>query len=890
MKGSLRRRLKILAFAVISLMVVGCVSGGGGFWFFARKLPSVDQIRADEFPTVTEVYDENGEVIGEFFSERRYLLSYDEIPQGMVDAILSAEDDAFFEHSGIDYMGIVRAALKNATEGEVKQGASTITMQLAKSLLLTPEKKFERKIKEAILARRIEKNFTKQEILALYLNHVFFGRGAYGVEAASREFFGKHIDEVSYGEWAMIAALPKAPSTYSNPTHFARWKERQEWILDRMAHLGKITEAEAEAEKKREIVLQPRRDPNLDTAPYFVEYVRQQLVKTYGDEKVLKGGLRVYTTAEAPASRDAMEAVRQGLRDIDKRQGWRGPVRNIAKREDWPAALAELDGKRGLAKGKGLLSTERIQALVVAVDSAKGRATLAWGADWEKNADLRGTLLLRDASWARTPDPEVWWEEAIITSIGKAVKPGDLVWTQLKQPTEDEAKLEDVYEKGSRYVTLEQEPNVQGSLLAMDPRTGAVRAMVGGYDFAASEYNRAVQSKRQPGSAFKPIIYAAAIDRGYTPSTILQDSPLVYADAVPDPSLENMTAGEDEAILDDGVWKPKNYGSKYYGDTTFRTALVLSRNVVTIKILQDIGVDYAAEYSKNLGLEKEPARDLSLSLGTTEASLLEMAKMYSVFAAGGKVPQPFFIRRVEDRDGEVLEWHAETLESGRDSFDLVASLGVSAARKPQLPTHYAALYPDGPPRGPIDLERDDVLRGKNLPEGHVMDPSTAYIVTDLMKDVVRFGTATGANIGRPAAGKTGTTNDEGDAWFIGFTPDLVACVWVGFDDPKKQLGKNETGGHSAVPIWTKFMVEATKGKPARDFSQPPGIVRLQVDREKGLRACPDTESPVYVAFKEGTEPQEYVCESGAGGVPGGLPMDGMSPTRGTGLPPGLPPE
>lgn len=880
-----RRRLKLASFVLLSLVIVALVSAAGGFLFFSRNLPSVAEIKKESFPVVSEVYDENGEVIGEFFVERRYLLAYDQIPPQMVDAILSAEDSDFFEHGGIDYWGIVRAALKNVQEGDVVQGASTITMQLAKSLLLTPERKLRRKVREAILARRIEKNFTKQEILALYLNHVFFGRQAYGVEGAAREYFGRHLEELTVAEMALIAALPKAPSTYSNPSNFARWKERQEWILDRMAKLGKITPDEADAAKRQEIVIQPKRPANLETAPYFVEFVRQHLMKAYGEDQVYKGGLRVYTTADGPMSKAAMLAVQDGLRALDKRQGWRGPIANVAEREKWGETLASLDGRRGLMKGKPLGDDERIQALVVAVDVAKGRATIAFGANWEeKTSAQKGTLLLRDASWARPPDANVMASDALVTNIGKAVKPGDVVWIEKKIPSEDEKK-EKLYEGAGTYVTLEQEPAVQGSLFAMDPRTGAVRAVVGGYDFAASEFNRAMQARRQPGSAFKPVIYAAALDRGYTPSTILVDSPIVYADAVPDPTIEEANAANAEA-LGEGVWKPKNYGSKYYGDTTFRTALVLSRNVISIKILQDVGVDFAAEYAKNLGMEKEPARDLSLSLGTSEVSLAELSRMYSVFPSGGKRAEPFFIRRVVNRDGQILEYHAESGDVSKDGMDLVASLGDAVARPGETPTHYAANFPEDKRPGSIDEERDTILRAKHLPPGHVMDPVTAYIMTELMKDVVRFGTATGANIGRPAAGKTGTTNDETDAWFMGFTPDLVAGVWVGFDDPKKPLGRNETGGHSAVPIWTQFMVEATKGKPAKDFLQPPGIVRLQVDRETGLRACEDTESPVYVAFREGTEPADYVCRASASS---GMPGDGSRP-NGAGLPTGLPPE
>ncbi len=857
-----RRRAR--ASLYLCLFLVGCVTAGGGYFWFTRSLPSVEEIREDAFPVVTEIYDERGEVIGELFVERRYILPYERIPTKLIDAITSAEDADFFEHGGIDYFGIVRAALRNVQEGDVVQGASTITMQLAKSLLLTPERKLRRKLKEAVLARRIENNFTKQEILALYLNHVFFGRGAYGVEAAAREIFGKHIEELSTSEMAMIAALPKAPSTYSNPANFKRWKDRQEWILDRMAKLGKITEQEAAISKAREIAIQPKRDPNLETAPYFVEAVRQQLIKTYGDERVYKGGLRVYTTADARLSRAAAAAVQKGLRGLDKRQGWRGPVKRVPAATAWPGLLAELDQQRGVLRGRPLGERERLQALVVSIDPTGARATVAFGPDWRSaRAGQHATLLLRDASWARTPDPRVHWESARITTLAKALSVGDVVWVQAKSPDEEE-KANDA--DGSRYVTLEQDPAVQGSLIALDTRTGAVRAMVGGYDFAASEYNRAVQARRQPGSAFKPVVYAAALEKGFTPSTIVVDSPVVYADD-PDPALAGMGDGRGEA-LEESVWKPKNYGAEYYGDTTFRTALVLSRNVVSIKILQEIGLGFAIDYAKAIGLEREPQRDLSFALGTSEVSLLELSKMYSVFASGGRRVEPFLVRRVAARDGRVLEWRSTSGEPSRDAADLVASLGTQVARTP-------ALGPTAPAGEEAFVPRD----------GAVIDPVTAYIVTDLMRDVVRFGTATGANLGRPVAGKTGTTNDEGDVWFVGFTPDLVAGVWIGFDD-KKPLGVNETGGHSAVPVWTEFMLEATRDTPPRDFPQPSGVVHVLVDRETGKRACPETESPTYVAFRSGTEPAEYVC----GGTASGLDLPGTGPGAGVTLPTGLPPE
>ena len=879
---------KQLAFAALAVVAVGLFAVGVAWLWFSRNLPSVADLRADSFPTVTEVYDDNGEVIGEFYDQRRYVLSYDRIPKGMIDAILSAEDADFFNHGGVDLTGIVRAAWKDATAGEVQQGASTITMQLAKALLPPNLDRWSRKAKQIILAKRLEKNFQKEEILDLYLNVVFFGRGAYGVEAASREYFGKHLEDLDAAQYAMIASLPKEPSVLAAPDHFPRWKERQEWVLDREAKLGKLTQAQADAAKKESIVLAQHQDPNLETAPYFVEYIRQQLEKTYGDDALLRGGLKVFTTADGRMSRAAMDSLRHGLRDLDKHQGWRGPL-ETKDRKDWPATMADLDGKRGPFKGKPIDTSERIKGLVVEVDTGKGRATIAYGAD-EKE---KGTLLLRDCSWGRVPDPnKAWYEDdAEVTNIGKVVKPGDVVWIQKKVPDADETKSK-VYAEGE-FVTLEQEPAVQGAVFAMDPQSGAVKVMVGGYDFEQSKFNRAIQSRRQPGSAFKPVIYASAIDTGrYNPSTIIQDAPLVYGNA-PDPGkAENEEVGPDGKDKKDDIWKPKNYGDKYYGDTTFRTALVLSRNVCTIRIVEDIGIDYVAEYAKNLGFSKEPNHDLTIALGSSDTSLAELSQIYATFPAGGKKVDPFFIRRVVARDGSVLEQDAPGALVDRDAADLALVAGREASRAPAFQTHYDASYAEGQRPATIDDQRDAILRGHGLPQGYVMDPETAYVMVDLMKHVVLYGTGIGAQIaGRPIAGKTGTTNDEGDVWFMGYTPDLVAGVWVGFDDESKKLGKGETGGHSAVPIWHDFMEQALKTVPARDFPMPNdgrGLVRVLIDRQTGLLACANTDEPVYMTFKDGTQPTQSVCQGGVAS-----PLQGMTTTNGTGVgsvPSGLPPE
>lgn len=884
MNRKTRRRLKFFGFTLTSLLVIGLVGGGGGYLYLSRGLPDEGMLREYPYKRVSEVYAEDGQKIGEFYTERRYVIPYQRIPDQAIAAVLAAEDADYFEHRGVDYPALLRATIKSALAGEAKQGGSTVTMQAAKVAMLTPEKKIKRKLKQIILARRMEETLNKKQILGLYLNLVYFGRGAYGIEAAAQEYFGKSAQDLTPGEAAVLAALPQRPSDYSQEANRDRLLERQQWILkqweqkipkwDRLGHNpGGYSVQAIQRAQTEPVEILPHRNLNLEIAPYFVEQVRREVQERYGDKAVHEGGLRIYTTANAQMSLAAHKAVRDGLIAMDRRQGWRGPVAKVpkAEREAWLEKSKEQLGEDG-----ELHPGDILEALVIGVSNKTQTITLQVG-------DKRGYILKRDVVWARERNFEVYHEYAQIKNVSWVADLGDVLRVQVKGDLNAEEEKSKQYDSKKTYFELYQEPEVEGALLSMDPHTGAIRAMVGGYDYERSEYNRAFQALRQPGSAFKPILYSAAVDRGFTPSTIIVDSPIVYA--------EDTTIGDHNEKYDDS-WKPKNYGSKFYGDTTFRTALVLSRNVVSIKVLQQTGIRYTSWYAQNLGISNPPTRDLSMALGSSEVTLKDLCRAYAVFPSGGKRPEPFFIQAVMDNDGTILEWNDPRTRVFYDSHD-VLRVAESEARGPEeFLTEYERAYPTRPEKG-VSLAGDRVLRAKGRPPGRVIDPRTAYIMTNLLRDVIRHGTgANAASLGRPAGGKTGTTDDEMDAWFMGFTPELVTGVWVGFDE-KKPLGRLETGGRAAAPIWTQYMKEALEGYPIRDFAVPQGIVFQKIDRESGLLACPNTDTPVFVAYKLGTEPTEYVCRQGVGT---GLPVEGITPTNvppgmpPTGLPTGLPPQ
>jgi penicillin-binding protein 1A len=759
-----RGRVRLIVWTSLILISVLLLSGAYGFYRVTRNLPQITSLTDYQPSIVTTVYDDNDSLIAEFYLERRIVVPLEQIPQILVEAFVSAEDSRFFQHEGIDFFGILRALWKNIKAGGIVQGGSTITQQVTKSLLLSPERSFTRKLREAILAYRIEKYLSKQQILFLYLNQIYLGHGAYGVQAAAQNYFGKNVGELNLAECATLAGLPQAPSRYSPYSHPERAKERQVYVLNRMVADGYITTNQAAEALAYELDIKARTDLDMSSGTYFSEHIRRYLEEKYGEEALYRQGLRVYTTVNVPFQKAAQQAIEKGLYELDKRQGYRGPLKQLAPEEieSFFKDLQESGEERQLEK----------EAVVKGVVIAVSRE--------EKTVSVRlngalGTLPLANMEWARKPDPEIAYGTVKVRDPAEVLRIGDVILVRL---LEEESKT-----KGW-ILALEQEPEVQGALLCMENSTGHVKAMVGGLDFKKSQFNRAIQSRRQPGSAFKPFTYAAALDKGYTPATIIIDSPIIYTD-------EEM----------DFKWKPKNYKEKFYGPTLFRTALIFSRNVVTIKILRDIGIDYVIDYARRFGITSPLSRDLSLALGSSGVSLLELTNAYSVFANLGELVSPIFITRVLDRHGTILEERTTQRE-------------------------------------------------------RVLEKDTAYIMTHLLQEVVKYGTGWRARaIKRPAAGKTGTTNKLQDAWYIGFSPDYATGVWVGFDDDRT-LGKFETGSRAASPIWVNFTRDILKNKPVNVFTVPENVVFAKIDPKTGLLAKPGDENAVFEAFKEGTAPTE----------------------------------
>ncbi|HMK44258.1 MAG TPA: PBP1A family penicillin-binding protein, partial [Dissulfurispiraceae bacterium] len=709
-------------FFVISVVIVGVAAGG--FLAVATGIPSVDDLKKYRPSDGAKIYADDNTVIGEFRIEKGIHQPLKAIPKSMKDAIVAVEDSRFYSHKGIDFLGIARAVIKDVLHTSFKEGASTITQQLAKVMFLTPEKTITRKLKEMQLAIRLEQQLSKDEILELYLNNVYFGHGAYGVEMASRVYFGKSITQVTLPEAALLAGLVKAPNTYSPYNDLVKSKERQETVLLRMEEEGYLKPAQRNAARQQPITLAAFRGA-AETNNYFLEYVRQQLEAKYGVETVYKGGLRVYTTLNRTAQLQAQKALQDGLRQFDKRRGWRGA---IGKRENLKNDADE--PKVAFSPTVGDIS----RGVVLSVNAKE--ATI-------KSRGLTGTLSVADAKWAST----------VLDSSGKTrtlknlkltdlMSTGDIIWVRIKSI-------------GGKQVafSLEQDPDVEGSVVAIDPKTGHIKVLVGGFSFSKSEYNRAVLARRQPGSAFKPIVYAAALANGFTPASIVDDEPVTY-----------------------GSWSPENYDHKYYGPTRLRNALAFSRNIITVKLLESVGVGKVITLAKNLGIQQEIPPELSIALGSVAVTPLELTAAYATFANGGVAMKPAAIIEVKDAKGNIRE--------------------------------------------------------TNTPQGTVaMNAQDAFILTTMLQDVINYGTGGRAGIGRPAAGKTGTTNDYKDAWFVGYTPDLAASVWVGFDDMRRTLGKGEVGGRAAAPIWSAFMKTASTGGA---FPMPDGIVQIPVDPSSGL--------------------------------------------------------
>ncbi len=823
----MKRLLQVLlALGLLAALI--CVAGVSLFYaLILRDLPEIYTLKDYKPKLVTRVLAHDGVEIGSFFRERREIVPIENVPAHLVHAFIAAEDGAFYRHEGLDYAGILRAAIANLKAGGITQGGSTITQQVAKTLLLTSDRTWLRKIKDMILAQRIEKYLNKNEILYLYLNQIYLGSGAYGVEAAAQTYFGKSVSDLSLAESALIAGLVPAPSRYSPRANPVAAHNRRRFVLRRMEEERFITSEQRTLAREQELEFKAVEwDETRAAAAYFVEEVRRYLERHYGSEEMLTGGLSVRTTLDIERQVDAYRAVRRGLRDQDRRQGFRGPIRSIPRMQ-WTALLEELaqSASPSLEPGSTI-----VPALVVEVDDEAQQVRLALGPE-------RQTFLsLEDLKWAGEPDKEVDGAIPRVKQVSQALKVGYLVWleqvgerspepVELEDPNLEAVLLEDpnlaAAELGPIPVyALYQPPNVEGSLVAMDVETGHVRALIGGYSFHRSQFNRAVQSRRQPGSAFKPIIYSAALREGYTPATIVYDTPIVYEDA------------------ESGItWKPGNYSDKFYGPITLRSALAHSRNVATIKVLRAIGIPPVLEMANATGIRASLEANLSLALGSSEVTLTELVRAYATFASGGRRVTPRFILEVRDREGELLEENVPLLPADQE-----------AAEQDELSIEQLLAEI----RSAVDREDDPDA----LPPGYMLDPVIAYLMTDLLRAVVQEGTGWRAKaLRRPVAGKTGTTNNLHDAWFVGYTPQVVTGVWVGYD-VAQNLGKNETGSRAAAPIFVDYMRTALAELPPLDFSAPRSVVFARIDRKTGLLAHPGDKKAVFQPFREGTVPEE----------------------------------
>lgn len=750
-------KLKFIAVFIAISIILG--ASAGGYLAIQKGIPSLGELKQHMPVEGTKIYADDDVLVGELKVEKGIFVPINKIPDKMVNAVVAVEDSRFWKHRGIDYIAIGRAVLKDIVSVGLKEGGSTITQQLAKVVFLTPEKTLTRKIREAALAIKIEKNLDKREILELYLNKIYFGHGAYGVEMASRTYFGKPVQDITLSEAALLAGLIRAPVMYSPYNDLSKAKERQQIVLSRMEDEGYIKKSEKENALKQPVFLSSAR-AGIDANNYFIEYVRKYLEDKYGEELVYRGGLKVYTTLDRNAQLSAAKALRQGLRELDKRKGWRGPLEH-RKDIDIKTELRSKEIINSVITNPGDISS----GLVLAVTEKEALI---------KTRGIVGKLSPQDAKWAsKVIDPKTG-ESRILKNftLTQILRPGDVIKVGIKSAKERTVQL-----------SLEQEPEVEGAVVAIEPNTGYISVIIGGYGFVKSEFNRALYARRQPGSAFKPVIYASAIDHGFTPASIIVDEPVTYP-------------GRSE-----GEWKPENYDHKFYGPTRLREALTYSRNVVTIKLVEKLGVNNVIDFARTIGFQGEMPRDLTIALGSLSVTPLELALCFTVFADDGMKVKPIAIKYITDSKGRILE--------------------------------------------------------SNEPEAEeVISSQTAFLITSMMEDVVRYGTGWRAKaLGRPVAGKTGTTNDYRDAWFVGYTRDLVATVWVGFDD-MRPLGPLETGARAASPIWVSFMKNAIKGEP-QEFAPPEeGIVSCSIDPATGLLSR-DEGAGIKEYFQKGTEPNQF---------------------------------
>ncbi len=800
-------RTGVALVGAISLFVYANVCA---YVYLKPALPDVDTLRDVQLQVPLRIYSRDGRLIASIGEQRRIPVRYEQIPVQLVHAFLAAEDDRFFQHHGVDWQGILRAALANARAGGVRQGGSTITMQVARDVFLTPRRDIKRKVSEIYISLLMEVEFSKEEIFSLYANKTFLGQRAYGVAAAAEVYFGKSLEQLSVAEMAMIAGIPKAPSQVNPVANPEAARNRRAYVLHRMLDLGYITRAEHEAAEATPIESRLH-GPTVEVdAPYVAEVVRNDMAEKYGED-VYTAGYRVFTTIDSRLEVAATVALRTGLLEYDRRHGYRGPAGHVElpKSSDapaWEAALDRFPSVGGLRPG-----------LVKSVDArsadvyVKGIGAVAL--PWEK------------LSWARRALPDEKTDRSP-TQASQIMSRGDVIYTV-----------------GSTAQNLQfvQVPEAQGAIVSVDPHDGAVSAMVGGFDFYQSRFNRVTQARRQPGSSFKPFVYSAAFDKGFTPASVVLDAPIV------------MEQGDDPSK----TWRPKEDTNKFVGPTRLREALVRSRNLVSVRLMRAIGAQYTRDYVTRFGFDKSQLPDdLTLALGTAELSPLQMAAAYATFANGGFLVNSYYVDRIEDAAGKTL-FQADPAVA---CFEC-----TNPPRPAQRPSARVAAKSEFTDSGEHD--------GKHLAPAkdfapQIIRPQVAYLLSDMMADVIKRGTGVRARaLGRDdVAGKTGTTNDHHDAWFSGFNGDLVATVWVGFDS-ERSLGDGEEGGRVAVPVWTYFMREALAGAPRHGVPVPDGIVTVRISPDTGLIASADNPNGILEKFIEGNLPQAEIYEGPNGDKP-----------------------
>jgi penicillin-binding protein 1A len=800
--------IRLFRFFYWSCLAAFCglvLSFSGAFLYLNPSLPSVESLRSIQLQIPLRVYSSDAKLIAEFGEMRRSPIAFADIPKDFISALLAAEDDNFANHHGVDLTSLLRAATQILRSGQIQTGGSTITMQVAKNFFLTSEKSFSRKINEILLALQIERELSKDEILELYVNKIYLGNRAYGIEAAAQIYYGKSIRETSLAQMAMIAGLPKAPSRFNPLANPARSMERRDWILGRMHSLGRIDKQRYEEALAEPINVSYHVPAPELAAPYIAEMARAEMVGRYGSE-AYTDGFNVTTTVSSDLQFSANSAVREGLIAYDQRHGYRGPESRLPgmTKENWQAELSKQTSLGGLEPA--IVTRVEKNGVMVLLRNGEEQA-IAWDSmKWAR------PFLNTNSLGARPQQP------ADVSQIG------DLIRTQRQ-------------EDGSlRFVQL---PAAQGALVSLDPNSGAIRALVGGFSFEQSNYNRAVQAKRQPGSSFKPFIYSAALDNGYTAASLVNDAPIVFADD---------TLSQ--------VWRPKNDNNTFLGPIRMREALYRSRNLVSIRLLQDLGIASTLNYIERFGFDKKDLPpNLSLALGTASLTPMEITEGWSTFANGGYKIEPYLIERIEDRNG-------------RQVFN--ANPAQTPAGIEQRAQHISSLALTTP---------DQPVAAEPILAEQIIDGRTAYIMTSMLQDVIKRGTGKRAMaLGRDdLAGKTGTTNESKDSWFSGYNADYITTVWAGFDQPES-LGRNEYGGTVALPIWMSYMAAALKDKPSHLQPEPEGLLTLRVDPYSGRAATPDTPDAYFELFKSEDSPPpmgEFDPEMSIPGSP--LPIDEAAP-------------